>query len=150
MTTGERIKAARKKAGMTQAELATKSSVAAISIHQYEAGKRHPQLEQVLRIAAALDVSVQDLEENLDPEDIKDAIIYGGPIGRVVENMQQLNLTGRQRVEAYSADMLQIAAYRENGPQPPQTATESTQTPQEGTDTTPAETPPQRPQEGTE
>ena len=74
MTTGQRIKAARKKAGLTQKELAEQSGVAAISIHQYEAGKRHPQLEQLLRIATALQVSIQEL---MDPEDIKRIIIYG-------------------------------------------------------------------------
>lgn len=116
MTTGERIKAARKKAGITQAQLAEQSGVATISIHQYEAGKRNPQLEPVLRIASALGVSVDsliDATNRFDVEDMKDAIIYGGPIGRVVENMQQLNLAGRERVEAYSADMLKIAEYRE-------------------------------------
>ena len=38
MTTGERIKEARKKAGMTQAQLSERSGIAAISIHQYEQG----------------------------------------------------------------------------------------------------------------
>lgn len=63
MTTGERIKAARKRAGVTQAQLAEQSGVAAISIHQYEAGKRNPQLEPVLHIANALGVPVQELVE---------------------------------------------------------------------------------------
>lgn len=71
MSTGERIKTARKKAGMTQAELAAKSGLAAILIHQYEAGKRHPQLEQILRIAIALDVEVIELI----PEDKQDKFI---------------------------------------------------------------------------
>lgn len=72
MTTGERIKTARKKAGMTQAKLAAISGVAAISIHQYEAGKRHPQLEQALRIAGALGVEWTEFvlpKTNIDPDD---------------------------------------------------------------------------------
>lgn len=54
MTVGEHIREIRKKRGMTQAQLAEKSGVAAISIHQYETGKRNPQLAQLIRIAAVL------------------------------------------------------------------------------------------------
>lgn len=61
MTTGELIKAARKDAGLTQAQLSEKSGVAAISIHQYEAGKRQPRLEQLLLIAKALKTTVGEL-----------------------------------------------------------------------------------------
>lgn len=73
MAIGEQIKAARKKAGLTQAQLAEKSGVAAISIHQYEAGKREPRLEQLLRLAPALNVSmpylleVEDADGNMLP-----------------------------------------------------------------------------------
>ena len=147
MTTGERIKAARKRAGVTQAQLAEQSGVAAISIHQYEAGKRNPQLEPVLHIANALGVPVQELVEDwsaMDPEDVKDAIVHGGPIGKVAENMKRLNLTGRERGLAYSADMVKIPEYR--APEPPQ----GTLAPSEGTDTTPPPDGPQRPPEGQE
>ena len=61
MTTGERIKEARKKAGMTQAQLSERSGIAAISIHQYEAGKRQPQIERLLRVASVLDVPIEQL-----------------------------------------------------------------------------------------
>ena len=54
MTVGEHIREIRKQRGMTQAQLAEKSGVAAISIHQYETGKRNPQLAQLIRIAAVL------------------------------------------------------------------------------------------------
>ena len=61
MTTGERIKVARKKAGMTQAQLSEQSGIAAISIHQYEAGKRQPQIERLLRVASVLHVPIEQL-----------------------------------------------------------------------------------------
>lgn len=61
MTIGDRIRSARKNAGMTQAQLAEKSGVAAISIHQYEAGKRQPRLEQLIRISSALNVDMLDI-----------------------------------------------------------------------------------------
>lgn len=61
MTIGECIKNARKKAKLTQAQLAEKSGVAAISIHQYETGKRKPRLEQLTRISKALGIHIFDL-----------------------------------------------------------------------------------------
>lgn len=61
MTIGECIRDARKAAGLTQNELADKSGVAAISIHQYEKGKRQPRLEQLLAIARALDIDLDSL-----------------------------------------------------------------------------------------
>ena len=61
MTIGEQIKAMRKKAGYTQKELAEKSGVAMVSIQQYERGVRSPRIEQLQRIAKALNISVGDL-----------------------------------------------------------------------------------------
>ena len=68
VTIGERIREARKNAGLTQAQLAESSGVAAISIHQYEAGKREPRIEQLCRVADTLGVSIQYL---LGSEDSK-------------------------------------------------------------------------------
>lgn len=61
MTIGERIRSARKSAGLTQVQLAEKSGVASISIHQYESGKRQPRIEQLQAIADALNISLDDL-----------------------------------------------------------------------------------------
>lgn len=56
MTTGERIKAARKKAGMTQAELAAKLDVPFQSISQWERDIRKPKYETIEKIAHALGI----------------------------------------------------------------------------------------------
>ena len=61
MDIGQRIKAARKAIGLTQDQLAQKSGVATITIRQYETGKRQPRLEQLQKIADALDVSISYL-----------------------------------------------------------------------------------------
>lgn len=58
---GKKIRKARKAAGLTQAQLAEKSGVAAITIHQYEAGKRQPRIKQLADITAALNLSVDSL-----------------------------------------------------------------------------------------
>lgn len=57
MTTGERIKAARKAAGLTQTELADKIGVKYSAIHKYESGMIvNLKRETISSIAKALDV----------------------------------------------------------------------------------------------
>ena len=58
---GKNIKEARKKAGLTQKELADASGVAKITIQQYEAGKRQPRLEQLMKLAEAMKIKVDVL-----------------------------------------------------------------------------------------
>ena len=61
MTTGQRIRAARKGKGMTQAELAEKLNVPFQSVSQWERGLRNPKPETLQRIASALEVKWYDL-----------------------------------------------------------------------------------------
>lgn len=61
MTIGKRIKMLRENAGLTQKELAQKSGTAVGTIQQYEYGKRQPRLEQILKIASALNADPADL-----------------------------------------------------------------------------------------
>lgn len=58
MSLGEKIQQARKEAALTQAQLAEKCGLAAITIQQYERDKRQPRLEQLVDIANALHVSM--------------------------------------------------------------------------------------------
>lgn len=71
MTIGERIREARKKAGMKQSDLAEKLGVAVVTIGQYERGQRQPRLEQLQRIADVLEIKWYDLL----PDDQKGAAI---------------------------------------------------------------------------
>lgn len=58
MTTGERIKNARKAVGLTQKQLAEMCGIAEITIRQYESDKRIPKSKELTeKIAAALNVS---------------------------------------------------------------------------------------------
>lgn len=61
MNIGDRIKEARKTAGLTQTQLAEKIGVATITIRQYELGKRQPRIEQLRKIASALGLYISDL-----------------------------------------------------------------------------------------
>ena len=64
MTTGQLIKAARKKAGMTQEDLGKKLGVSGSFIAQYETDNRKPKQETLLKIAKALGVHLRDLSDN--------------------------------------------------------------------------------------
>ena len=55
MTTGQRIKEARKRAGITQTELGALLGVSGSMIAQYETDKRNPKQETIQRIADALE-----------------------------------------------------------------------------------------------
>ncbi len=61
MTVGERIKEARKKANMTQNELAQKMGIPFQSISQWERDLRKPKYETLARIATALGCNIGDL-----------------------------------------------------------------------------------------
>jgi len=61
MTTGQLIKAARKKAGLTQKELGKKLGIAYQTLAQWENDLRKPKIETLERIAAALGVNSIEL-----------------------------------------------------------------------------------------
>lgn len=61
MATGHCIKEARKKAGMTQKELAKKLGIAYQTLAQWENNLRNPKMETLYRIAAALGVDWTEL-----------------------------------------------------------------------------------------
>lgn len=63
MTRGDKIKAARKRAGIKQEELGRRLGISQHTISQWESGFRNPKLETMERIAAALDVPVGSLLE---------------------------------------------------------------------------------------
>ena len=61
MTTGQRIKDARKKAKLTQAELACRLGITNHCISMWEKGTRNPKYDTLVRIADALGINVSNL-----------------------------------------------------------------------------------------
>src|SRR6266511_2022390 len=57
----ERLKAFREMRGLTQGELGAKAGMAAASISHFETGQRVPSLDSVVKLADALEVSVDAL-----------------------------------------------------------------------------------------
>lgn len=74
MQTSEKIKQARKKAGLTQKKLADILGTSQQNLAQYENGKRKPKIETLKRIASALGVEVEDLADWRDIPEIANRI----------------------------------------------------------------------------
>ena len=60
---GSNLKAARKKLGLTQEQVAHRSGVHATEVSRIEAGKRDPQVSTVIELAAAVDLRPGQLLE---------------------------------------------------------------------------------------
>lgn len=78
MFKGIKIKECRIAAGLTQAELAARSGTAVGTIQQYELGIRQPRIDQLSRIADALDLTIMELldmteedEQEVKPKESK-------------------------------------------------------------------------------
>lgn len=84
MTTGQRIRTARKKAGMTQAELAAKLEIPFQSVSQWERDIRNPKYDTIRRIATALGVEWTDLV----PEEEQASTVITHIKERLKENSQ--------------------------------------------------------------
>lgn len=66
MTIGDRIRACRTKAGLTQTELAARAETGQVYISNLESGKKaDPSLSTLRRIAGALGISVSTLVRGL-------------------------------------------------------------------------------------
>ena len=88
MTTGQRIKAARKRVGITQAELAKRLKIPFQSISQWERDIRNPKIETLKSIAKALDVELISLlpEEDMTSLSLNEdglTVTYSGKYGNV-------------------------------------------------------------------
>lgn len=72
MTTGELIREARKKKGLTQRELGELLGMSDVGVAQWEKGLRNPRLETRQRIAKALDIDITALMSDSEREDYFD------------------------------------------------------------------------------
>ncbi len=122
-----RIKALRKKAGLTQKELAYKTGLAEITIRQYESGKRQPRLEQLRNIASILGVSIGDLvddwtqfskneiEDDLDNNDHKQEVSRTKQVSRqdrMTSTFCKLNDIGQEKAIEQVELLIKIPEYQ--------------------------------------
>lgn len=99
MTTGERIKAARKQAGMTQQELAEKLEISFVGVSQWESGRRNPKESTLARIADVLDVPLGYLTGSgfRGKAEIADFVNRAWP--RADNHVKMLRETGEDQME---------------------------------------------------
>ena len=105
MTTGQRIKKARKSAGMTQAELAKKLNIPFQSISQWERDIRKPKYETLLRIADALSLNFSELISH----EIQDAFLDG--FNRLIHTKRYESAKTNDEAEDAEDDALNIFWY---------------------------------------
>lgn len=83
MTTGERIRIARKNAGLTQKQLGEKLNLSYQTIAQWENGLRNPKYETIIRIAEALNLSTLDF--------LQDYVHVNNDLGETAIFLRDLN-----------------------------------------------------------
>lgn len=162
MTIGERIRAAREQAGITQVELGEKIGVSGVAVMRYEKNARQPRIEQIQAIAAALDVSPifligydEQLLDGFTPEQ-QEGIKRGAleayrrqaeaantPLGRIRTALALLNHAGQQEAVKRVEELTEIPRYQAGSPT--QAAGNAPPPSPEGKDTTPPSPPPESP-----
>lgn len=136
MTTGQRIKNARKRAGFTQAQLAEKLNIPYQSISQWERNLRKPKAESLQKISNALLIPVSELldpvafnagyEDGFNAADCEHRIIdeawkqdgYSGSDieGRLISAFSSLNDDGQAVAVERIEELTQIAKYQRTQP----------------------------------
>lgn len=114
MTIGERIKATRKKTGLTQKALGEKCNMPDSQIRQYELGMVNPKLETLRRIAAALGVYVGDLVDDwsvFSKKELCDDWESGIEI-TLLQKYKQLNSIGQDKALEHIELLNKIPEYR--------------------------------------
>jgi transcriptional regulator with XRE-family HTH domain len=99
---GERLKALRKAAGLTQCELAERIGVIHSNINYWESGGSLPRSDVLIPLAEALATTVEQLLGKAPPKRAKPA---GGNLGKLFERIAKLPRREQQKVmefvEAY-------------------------------------------------
>lgn len=113
---GRYIREERKKKGLTQAVVAERAGIAVNSLRLYEAGKRFPNVEQLQRIANAIDVDVFSL---MDFDMASDAIFDRMNISAkyLLAAFDQLNDEGQGKAVERVEELTEIPKYQKNPPQ---------------------------------
>lgn len=131
MTTGEKIRKARKSVKITQKELGRILGVSPQMIAQYENDTRKPKIETLRRIAKALDVplyeiatwgeySTEDFREDFSMIPTSDGQMQVLPKkdaqklfdAELLDIVHQLNETQQNKVLTYTQDLAKIPEYR--------------------------------------
>lgn len=103
MTIGERIKSARKQAGMTQQELAERLETSYTGISLWESDKRIPKRESLNRIAEVLNIPVAYFTEcsSMSEKEVLDFVSWAWPRADYQLTAQQHSEGTQEEVERW-------------------------------------------------
>lgn len=131
---GERIKEARQERGLSQEELAQIINSTKSAISRYESGKRQPRLDQLRRIANALNVTVGFLQgyESMDSKQIIDALkrkdvreferLVGLDTGSVVNIGQEFGEEAKTGEDDFEKGLKKLSDAAKSALEPPKVA----------------------------
>ena len=115
----EKLKELRLKRGFSQQSLAKKAGVAQSSINYWEKGERKPKLEQLRRIASALDVTIGELKpdwNSFSQDEINSDLQGGLPLDELglLQDYRILNETGKSEARKRTGELTKIPEYRKD------------------------------------
>lgn len=116
---GEEIRAARKRKGLTQKQLAEKMGVTETYISQYERDLRRPKPETVRRIAAALEIdvfSIADFENATELlfSDTNEGIAkYGDQFPALLSAFCALTDEGKREAVKRVQELIEVPGYKQ-------------------------------------
>lgn len=115
MTTGEKIRAARKEKGLTQKELGELCGIAEPTIRRYELGNLNPKSATLKKIAAPLGINYLDLYDDNEKEEIASFIQSGIKLGLNAQvafhNLDTLEPYRKQGYEFTSSEAKIVSAF---------------------------------------
>lgn len=114
---GRLIREERKKKGLTQAVVAKNAGIAVNSLRLYEAGKRCPNLDQLKKIAKALDVDAFSLMDFDTASDALSDMINTPAKQLILTAFDQLNDDGQQKAVERVEELTEIPKYKKEPPQ---------------------------------
>ncbi|WP_195267505.1 helix-turn-helix transcriptional regulator [Eubacterium sp. 1001713B170207_170306_E7] len=116
MRLGEKIRLLRNRKFLTQAKLAEKADVSLNSLQKYESGESTPKIENITKIATALEIDINTLIEDTDYQKY---VLNGSLIGNRIKSAR-LKKRWTQTDLAHKIDMSQsmVAAWERNDRKP--------------------------------
>lgn len=142
---GEKIKAAREAAGMTQEQLGKRLGVTGVAVMRYEKGQRQPSINQRLLMADIFKTSLLYFIEQ-DVFEEEEIVVSHTPTKPLKERLedafQSLTDDGQQKAVERVEELTEIPKYQREKPQDMPT------TPTDGKDAPQSESPSEGPQEG--
>lgn len=119
MNFAETLKKIRNEKGYSQQTLAKKAGVSQTAVYNWEKGERKPKLEQLRRIAAALDVTIGELNpdwNSFSADEVNSDLQYGLPLDELglLQDYRILNETGKSEARKRTGELTKIPEYRKD------------------------------------